>query len=208
MDDSGWNILFHPDLIRKSALGKSIKEFSFFNYEANEALHLSQKEKQFLIEMVDNIETEMNQNLDKHSQDLIIHNIEALLKYSERYYDRQFYTRTNVNKDYVVQFEEYLKSYFSSEDLKEKGIPTLTQCGKALNISGPYLSDLLKIETNRSAKDHIHSYIIEKAKTVLLNSSSNISEVAFDLGFEYPQHFSKLFKNKTGVSPSEYRILN
>ena len=108
----------------------------------------------------------------------------------------------------MVQFEEYLNSYFSSEDLKEKGIPTLTQCGKALNISGPYLSDLLKIETNRSAKDHIHSYIIEKAKTVLLNSSSNISEVAFDLGFEYPQHFSKLFKNKTGVSPSEYRILN
>ena len=208
LDDSGWNILFHPDLIRKSAPGKSIKEFSFFNYEANEALHLSQKEKQFLIEMVDNIETEMNQNLDKHSQDLIIHNIEALLKYSERYYDRQFYTRTNVNKDYVVQFEEYLNSYFSSENLKEKGIPTLTQCGNVLNISGPYLSDLLKIETNRSAKDHIHSYIIEKAKTVLLNSSSNISEVAFDLGFEYPQHFSKLFKNKTGVSPSEYRILN
>ncbi|MEN8794505.1 MAG: helix-turn-helix transcriptional regulator [Flavobacteriales bacterium] len=158
--------------------------------------------------MVDNIEIEMNQNIDKHSQDLIIHNIETILKYSKRYYDRQFYTRTNVNKDIVGEFEKFLTTYFSSDELTEKGIPSLTQCGEALNLSGSYLSDLLKIETNRSAKDHIHSFIIEKAKTILLNSSSSISEVAFGLGFNYPQHFSKLFKNKTGKSPSEYRILN
>jgi len=208
IDDSGWNILFHPDLIRKSSLDETIKDFSFLNYEANEALHVSEKEKQFLKEMVDNIEIEMNQNIDKHSQDLIIHNIETILKYSKRYYDRQFYTRTNVNKDIVGEFEKFLTTYFSSDELTEKGIPSLTQCGEALNLSGSYLSDLLKIETNRSAKDHIHSFIIEKAKTILLNSSSSISEVAFGLGFNYPQHFSKLFKNKTGKSPSEYRILN
>lgn len=208
LDDSGWNILFHPDLIRQSKFGKEIKEYSFFDYGANEALHLSEKEKQFLIELVAKIDVEINQNMDKHSQDLIIQNLETILKYSKRYYDRQFYTRSNLNKDFIVRFEEYLKEYFSSDTLSAKGIPSLKQCGEALNMSGPYLSDLLKTETGRGAKDHINSYIIEKAKTNLLNSTDSISQVAYDLGFEYPQHFSKMFKTKTGMSPSEYRNLN
>jgi AraC-like DNA-binding protein len=208
LDDSGWNILFHPDLIRRSYLGKTIKDFSFFNYEINEALHLSEKEKQFLIDMVGNIENEMNQNIDKHSQDLIIHNIQSILKYSERYYDRQFYTRTNLNKDILTQFEVFLEDYFNFDHLSVRGLPTLEQCGKGLNLSGSYLSDLLKLETGSSAKDHIHAFIINKAKNSLLNSNATISEIAYSLGFEYPQYFSKLFKIKTSHSPSEYRKIN
>ncbi|MFK8046667.1 MAG: helix-turn-helix domain-containing protein [Crocinitomicaceae bacterium] len=208
LDDSGWTILFHPDLIRKSELGKTIKNYSFFNYETHEALHLSEKEKQSLFELVNKIDIELNQNMDKHSQDIIIQNLESILKYSKRYYDRQFYTRTNLSKDFVIEFEQYLHSYFSSSELIEKGLPSIKQCGEALNMSGSYLSDLLKLETGSSAKDHIHSHLIEKAKNTLLNSSKSISEIAFGLGFEYPQHFSKLFKGKVGLSPSEYRNLN
>lgn len=208
LDDSGWTILFHPDLIRKSELGKTIKNYSFFNYETNESLHLSDKEKQALFELVKKIDIELNQNIDKHSQDIIIQNLESILKYSNRYYDRQFYTRTNLNKDFVSKFEQYLQNYFSSSEISEIGIPSIKQCGEAMNMSGSYLSDLLNIETGSSAKDHIHSYLIEKAKTTLLNSTSSISEIAFSLGFEYPQHFSKLFKGKVGLSPSEYRNLN
>ena len=208
LHEKGWTILFHPDLIRKSELGRTIKEYSFFDYDTNEALHVSDKEKGMLNVLVEHIETELQQNIDPHSQELIIANLETLLKYCRRYYDWQFYTRTNLHKDYITQFEQYLDVYFSSEELLKEGIPTITQCGKALNLSGRYLSDLLKLETGRSAKDHIHAYIIEKAKTRLLNSNISVSNLAYDLGFEYPQHFSKLFKSKTGVNPSEYRSAN
>lgn len=208
IDNGGWNIIFHPDLIRKSELGRTIKEYSFFNYDINEALHISDKEKQILWEFVHRIETELNQNIDKHSQELIVVNLESIIKYCSRYYDRQFYTRTNLNKDFIVRFEKYLETYFGSDDLAKNGIPTVTQCGEAMNMSGSYLSDLLKLETGRSAKDHIHSYIIEKAKTLLLNSNSSISEISYELGFEYSQHFSKLFKSKTGFNPTDYRSLN
>lgn len=207
-DQFGWTILFHPDLIRKSELGKTVKQYSFFDYDVNEALHLADKEKQFLNDLVAKIEEEIHQNLDKHSQDLIVHNLQAVLKYSSRYYDRQFFTRTNFHSDHVSRFLNFLEAFFNSPKLTHKGIPSVAQCGLALNMSGPYLSDLLKAETGKSAKDHIHSYIVEKAKTSLLNSSASISEIAFDLGFEYPQHFSKLYKAKTGLSPSEYRKLN
>ena len=208
MHEKGFVVIFHPDLIIKSELGRTIKNYSFFDYGTNEALHVSDKEKAMLIVLVEHIEIELHQNIDQHSQELIISNLETLLKYCRRYYDRQFYTRTNMNKDYITRFEQYLEAYFSSDELLKGGIPTITQCGKALNMSGRYLSDLLKLETGRSAKDHIHSYLIEKAKTRLLNSNISISSLAYDLGFEYPQHFSKLFKSKTGVNPSEYRGMN
>ena len=207
-DEDGWSIFFHPDLIRKSQLGKTINDYAFFNYGLNEALHLSDKEKYMLTDLVQRIETELNQNLDKHSQELILANLESVLKYCHRYYDRQFYTRTNHNKDIIVRFEEFIEAYFSSEQLVNKGLPNVTECGKALNMSGSYLSDLLKLETGRSAKDHIHSHLIEKAKTRLLNTGVSVSEVAYSLGFEYPQHFSKLFKSKTGMSPSQYLSSN
>lgn len=208
LDDSGWTIMFHPDLIRRSELGKEIKNYSFFNYETNEALHLSDMEKQSLLELVKKIDLELNQNIDKHSHDIIIQNLESILKYSYRYYDRQFYTRTNQNKDFVSKFEQYLQSYFSSSDLSEKGVPSVKQCREAMHMSGSYLSDLLKIETGRSATDHISTHLIEKAKTTLLNSNSSISEIAFNLGFVYPQHFSQLFKKKVGMNPTKYRKSN
>jgi AraC-like DNA-binding protein len=205
---AGWTILFHPDLIRKSELGSTIKEYAFFDYAVHEALHLSEKEKQILSDFVGHIEIEINQNIDKHSQDLIIANVQSILKYCQRFYDRQFFTRTNLNKDYVVRFEQYLKEYFESENLVEKGLPTVAGCGEALNMSSSYLSDLLKAETGRSAKDHIHDFIIEKAKTFLLSTNTSVSEIAYSLGFDYPQHFTKLFKSKTGFSPTDYKMRN
>jgi AraC-like DNA-binding protein len=207
-EESGWSIFFHPDLIRKSELGKTIKQYSFFGYDVNEALHLSEKERWMLTDLVKNIEIELDQNIDKHSQELIIVNLESVMKYCNRYYDRQFFTRSNLNKDVVIHFEKYLEAYFSSNEQLDNGLPTITQCGEAMNMSGSYLSDLLRLETGKSAKEHIHAYIIEKAKNLLLNTNWTIGEVAYTLGFEYPQHFSKLFKSRTGTSPSEYRNVN
>lgn len=207
-DEKGWSIFFHPDLIRKSNLAKTISSYSFFKYEAYEALHLSDKEKTTLTECVLKIEQEINQNLDKHSQELIIHNIEAVLKYGNRYYDRQFTTRTNQSKDHIAKFESFLKNYWDNQKQIDFGIPTVDQCGKAMNMSGKYLSDLLKAETGKTLVEHIHLYIVEKAKNDLLGSNTSISEIAYSLGFEYPQHFSKIFKEKVGFSPSEYRNLN
>ena len=207
-EETGWTILFHPDLIRNSNLARNINDYSFFSYEANEALHLSDIEKNSLLELVDKLEREVNHNIDKHSQKLIITTIELILDYCLRYYDRQFYTRTNINKDTVSEFEKLLKSYYDSDKQFTLGIPSVKYCGKALNLSPNYLSDLLKKETGRNAQEHIHFYVLEKAKTNLLNSNSSVSQIAYDLGFEYPQHFSKIFKSKTGMSPTEYRNLN
>lgn len=205
---SGWTILFHPDLIRKSVLGNEIDKFSFFDYSVNEALHVSEKEFNILNDFVRHIEIEVDQNMDIHSQDLIITNLQSILKYCQRFYDRQFFTRTNLHKDYIGLFEKYLEDYFSSEKLVINGLPTVAHCGEALNMSARYLSDLLKVETGRSAKDHIHDFIIEKAKTLLLASKTSVSEVAYSLGFDYPQHFAKLFKLKTGLNPTDFRTLN
>lgn len=150
-DNKGWFILFHPDLIRKSELGRNIDNYSFFSYDVNEALHLSDHEKQSLNELVQKIKEEINQNIDKHSQKLIVSNIELLLDYCTRYYDRQFYTRTNFNKDVVSRFEDFLKEYFKSEKQLVHGIPSVKYCGEQLNMSSNYLSDLLKKETGRNA---------------------------------------------------------
>ncbi len=208
IDLNGWSIFFHPDLIRKSELGKSIQQYTFFDYDVNEALHLSHIERIALTEIVYSIEQELKQNLDRHSQELIIHNLESILKYSNRYYDRQFLTRTNFSKDYITRFEHYLKNYFASNQPIEKGIPSVSKCGESMNMSGHYLSDLLKSETGKSAKEHIYLQLIDRAKSILLSSQNTISEVAYSLGFDYPQHFSKIFKEKVGLSPTEYRNLN
>jgi len=204
----GWTLLFHPDLIRKSELGKSIDDYSFFSYDVHEALHLSDDEKKTIQELVSKIEKEYQQNIDKHSQKLIISNIQLILDYCTRYYDRQFYVRTNLNKDVVTRFEQLLKSYFNEEKPVEGGIPTVRYCGTEMGMSPNYLSDLLKKETGRNAQEHIHYFVIDKAKTRLLNSTESISQIAYSLGFEYPQHFSKIFKAKTGMSPAEYRNVN
>lgn len=204
-ESAGWVLLFHPDLIRKSELGKTIEHYSFFSYDVNEALHLSEEEQGIVTDIITKIRREYQQRIDKHSQKLIVSNIELLLDYCNRYYDRQFYIRTNINKDYVTKFEHLLKTYYNSNKPLEIGLPTVKYCGKALNMSPNYLSDLLKKETGESAKTHINNFIINLAKNQLLNSTNSISEIAFTLGFEYPQHFSQLFKKHTSISPTEYR---
>ena len=205
IDLKGWTLFIHSNLLSKSSLYQAIQQYNFFSYDINEALHISDKEKIILGDFVSNIDNEISQNLDRHSQDLILHNLESILKYSERFYDRQFLTRTNNNKDFISKFEKYLTNYFNSNLHRSNGIPSVKQCGEALNMSGHYLSDLLKIETGKTIKEHIHLKLIDKAKHQLLNSNISVKSLAYDLGFEYPQYFSRLFKNKTGISPSEYR---
>ena len=207
-DDEGWVLAFHPDLIRKSSLSDKIEHYSFFNYDVNEALHLSGEELQTIEEILDKIVKEYSQNLDKHSQNLIISNIELLLDYCTRFYDRQFYTRTNLNSDIVSKFERLLRTYYQTAKSSDLGIPSVQYMAGELNFSSNYLSDLLKKETGKTAQEHIHLFVIEKAKNILLNSNNSISEIGYSLGFEYPQHFSNLFKSKTGFSPSEYKGLN
>ncbi|MEM7087280.1 MAG: helix-turn-helix domain-containing protein [Bacteroidota bacterium] len=204
-DDAGWSLAFHPDLIRKSQLGEKMDDFSFFSYATNEALHLSEEERKTVTEIVEKIENEYSANIDAHSQTLIISNIELLLNYCTRFYDRQFYTRTNLNQDFVSKFEQLLKNYYASNQQLESGIPTVQYCGEAMHMSPKYLSDLLRKETGQGTQDHIHRYIIEKAKNILLNSKESASEIAYALGFEYPQYFSRIFKKKTSMSPNEYR---
>lgn len=206
--DDGWTLGFHPDLIRKSALSVKMDSYSFFNYDVNEALHLSEDELSTIEDLIDKIVKEYSQNLDKHSQNLIVSNIELLLDYCNRFYDRQFFTRTNLNTDIISKFERRLKAHYQSELVNEIGIPTVQYFAKELNFSSNYLSDLLKKETGKTAQEHIHLFVIERAKNRLLNSSASISEIGYSLGFEYPQHFSNLFKLKTGMSPREYRSLN
>lgn len=204
-EDTGWSILFHPDLIRKSELGIRIDQFSFFEYASNEALHLSEDERKTITEISEKIEKEFNQTIDAHSQTLIISNLELLLNYCVRFYDRQFYTRTNLNQDIANTFEQLIKEYYQENKQLINGIPSVKYCGEALHMSPKYLSDLLKKETGQSTQDHIHQYIIEKAKNRLLNSTESASEIAYALGFEYPQYFSKIFKKKTSMSPNQYR---
>jgi AraC-like DNA-binding protein len=204
-DGNCWTLVFHPDLIRKSELGRNIDKYSFFSYAANEALHLSNDERKTITEITEKITKEYTNNIDAHSQTLIISNLELLLNYCVRFYDRQFYTRTNLNQDLASDFEQLLKRYFKAEKQLSLGIPSVQYCAQAMHLSPRYLSDLLRKETGKSTQEHIHHYIIEKAKTRLLNSKESASEIAFALGFEYPQYFSKIFKKKTAMSPNEYR---
>ena len=206
--EEGWSLMFHPDLIRKSPLGQNIDDYSFFSYEANEALHLSDDEKHSINQIIDKIEKEIHQNIDRHSQKLIVSNIELLLDYCTRFYDRQFYTRTNLNKDILNRFDQLLKSYYSDELQFQLGVPSVSYCGQSLNMSSKYLSDLLKKETGINAKAHIDDFLINKAKNKLLSTTDSVSEIAFSLGFDYAQHFSRIFKAKTGMSPLQYRGQN
>ena len=204
----GWGLFFHPDLVRGASLGAKMKDYTFFSYETSEALHLSDKEQQTLFDCVSKIQSELEENIDNHSQSLIVSNIEVLLNYCLRYYGRQFITRRNSNKDVVSQVKALLKDYFVNENLHEKGLPTVKYLAEQAHLSPNYLSDLLKKETGMNTQDHIHYFLIEEAKNILLNSDGSISEIAYALGFEYPQYFSKLFKQKTGTTPQEFRNLN
>lgn len=201
----GWVLIFHPELIRKSSLGKKMNEYTFFSYDSHEALHLSEQERKTVTGIVEAIRHEYSQNIDLYSQDLIISNLELMLNHCNRFYGRQFITRANVYKDVVIRFEAFLKDYFDSGKTESQGLPDVKFCAEAMGYSTNYLSDLLKKETGKSTQEHIHYYLIEKAKNMLLGTEEPVNRIASSLGFEYPQHFSKLFKNKTGVSPAEYR---
>lgn len=204
----GWGLFFHPDLLRGTLLSNKMNDYTFFSYEASEALHLSDKEKQVLYDCIQKIETEIQENIDIYSQTLIVSNIELLLNYCTRYYGRQFITRKSTNSNTVNEIEKLLKNFFKTTRLKEQGLPTVKYLADKVHLSASYLSDLLKKETGMNAQDQIHYYLIEEAKNILLNSDNSVSEIAYSLGFEYPQYFSKLFKQKTGKTPMEYRNLN
>lgn len=204
-ESTGWNLCFHPDLIYKSSLSQKISDYTFFTYEHNEALHLSDQEKQKITDIVNEIKHEYSQNMDDYSQDLIISQLELFLNYCQRFYGRQFMTRTKVNKTIVTRLDKFLKDYFQSHQLKLLGPPSVKFCAQAMGYSPNYLSDLLKKETGKNTQEHVYFHLIEKAKILLLETDEPVSAIASELGFDYPQHFSKLFKNKTGRSPAEYR---
>lgn len=201
----GWAVLFHPDLIKGTPLGKHIHDFTFFSYEVHEALHLSDKEKQLIVDCIHKIQYEMEQSIDKHSKTLIVSNIELLLNYCTRFYDRQFITRDNQHRDILERFEQLLNGYYTSDKPQHIGLPTVAYCAENLNLSANYFGDLIKKETGISPQEYIQTNIINRAKAFILNQEQSISEIAYQLGFKYPQHFSRLFKLKVGMSPNDYR---
>ncbi len=204
----GWMLYFHPDLIRNTHISEIINEYSFFNYGVYEALHLSDDEEKLINETVKNIQNEFSQRIDNHTQRVINSNLELLLNLSLRFYERQFNTRTAQNKDVFSTFERVLKEYFSSEKQLELSLPSVDYFADKVNLSSHYFSDVLKKETGRSAKDHINDYIVELAKNQLAGTNKSVSQIAYHLGFNYPHYFTRLFKNKTGFTPSEYKHLN
>lgn len=204
----GWALLFHPDLLIGTPLGKHIRDYSFFSYDVNEALHLSDKERQIVLDCFTKIEYELQQSIDKHSKTLIASNIELFLNYCVRFYDRQFITRDNEHKGLLERFESLLHNYFASDKPQAEGLPSVSWCANELNLSANYFGDLIKKETGQSAQDYIQTKIIEIAKDQVFGTDKSISEIAYSLGFKYPQHFTRLFKQRVGATPNEYRNLN
>lgn len=201
----GWALMFHADLIRGTALGRAIKEYTFFSYEVFEALHLSQPEKQTVMECLRNIESELRHGIDNHSRRLIVSNIELFLNYCTRFYDRQFITRTHVHSDLATRFESIVDEYLLCSMPENRGLPSVKHCADKLHLSANYLGDLIKKETGKTAQEHIQLRLIEAAKERLTQSERSVSEIAYELGFEYPQYFSRMFKKRVGLTPKEYR---
>jgi AraC family transcriptional activator of pobA len=202
---SGWLLLIHPDFLWHTSLVKTMKQYEYFNYSVHEALFLSEKEETTIICMMQSMEQEYRSNIDKFSQTIIIAQLELLLSYAERFYQRQFITRKIANHQILNRLEEILTEYFNSDTLLKRGLPTVQYIADTLNISPSYLSGSLKMLTGQSTQQHIHDKLIEKAKEKLSTTSLSISEIAYELGFEHPQSFSKLFKTKTELSPLEFR---
>ena len=202
---TGWLLLIHPDFLWNTSLAKKIKTFDFFQYAVNEALFLSDREEKVIVEVLLKIEEEYQANIDKFSEQLIIAQLELLLIYSERFYERQFLTRKKSSYELMERFEKVLSRYFANGELLEKGIPTVTEIAKQMNISPNYLGSLLRIHTQQSTQQHIQSKLMDYAKERLSTTSLSVSEIAYELGFEHPQSFSKLFKQKTNQTPLEFR---
>lgn len=201
----GYGVVFHPDLIHGTSLGKHIDDYSFFSYQSNEALHVSERERQLVLDCFSKIKYELEHAVDKHSKKLIASNIELLLNYCVRFYDRQFITRENVNKGILERFEKVLKEFFASDKPQTFGLPSVAWCASELNLSANYFGDLIKKETGKSPYEFIQLKLIDVAKERMFDTNKSVSEVAYGLGFKYPQHFSRVFKQHVGVSPLEYR---
>lgn len=204
----GHGLVFHPDILHGTSLATHFKNYHFFDYHTNEALHLSEHERSTVLDTFANIKSELNKTIDKHSKKLIVSNIELFLNYCERFYDRQFITRENVNQGVVATFEELLSAYFSSGKSKKSGLPSVSYFAEQCHLSANYFGDLIKKETGKTAQDHIQLKLITLAKEYMADPDKSVSEVAYELGFSYPQHFSRMFKEQVGASPSEYRKLN
>lgn len=201
----GWALCFHPDLIRGTSLGSHIKEYTFFSYEVNEALHLSQKERDIFTDCLSKISHELDHAIDRLSRRLISTNIELLLDYCLRFYERQFITRGNVNNDILARFESLLNGYFDKGQARTVGLPTVKWCASELCLSPNYFGDLIKKETGKTAQEHIQLKLISSAKEKIMNPELSISQVSYELGFQYPQHFTRMFKKIVGMTPNEYR---
>lgn len=201
----GYGLLFHPDLIKGTSLGKNIHQYSFFSYKVNEALHISKQERETVLECLQNIQHEIANTIDKHSKTLICNNIELLLNYALRYYDRQFITRENVNVDILTRFEELLSDYYASQAPEQYGLPSITYFADKLNLSPNYFGDLMKRQTGKSPQEYIRMKVLDSAKEALLDRSLSIQQISYQLGFQYPQHFTRMFKKNEGISPYEYR---
>lgn len=207
-EPKGWALLFHPKLLEGTILENLIQSYSFFSYEINEALHVSKKEGEIVVGCFHKIVHELNHSTDKHSKKLIAANIELLLSYCSRFYDRQFITRDYLYSGVAERFEHLLNEYFNSEHPGNKGLPTVSYCADALRFSSNYFGDLIKKETGKSAQEMIHFKIVELAKERLMDQSKPVGEVAYALGFKYPQHFTRLFKERMGMTPVEYRLFD
>jgi AraC-like DNA-binding protein len=205
---TGWGLYFHPDFLRQSFLSNRIKDYTYFDYQLSEALHLSAKERTILKELTLKIKEELANNIDKHSKDLVVATLELILKYCERFYDRQFITRSQSGNKVVGDFKTYIKDYINTKSMYKEGGLSVQKIANNLNLSPNYLSDLLKKETGKNATELIHLMMVDKAKSQLLNTNDTIQEIAYSLGFEYSQSFSKMFKNMTGYTPSSYRSMN
>jgi len=201
-------LVFHPDLIRGTALGKHIHDYTFFSYDVHEALHLSEAERKVIFDCFGKIEFELQHAIDKHSKTLIVSNIELFLNYCNRFYDRQFITREIPHKGVLEHFEAMLNGYFQSEKPQTLGLPSVGYCADELNLSANYFGDLIKKETGKSAQEYIQAKLIDTAKEKIFDTTKSVSEVAYELGFKYPQHFTRLFKQRVGQTPLEYRMVN
>ena len=205
---SGYALLFHPDLIHGTPLGKHIDDYTFFSYESREALHLSERERKIVLDCFEKIKYELEQRIDNHSKNLIAANIELLLNYCVRFYERQFITRKDVNRSNIEKFEQLLNDYFHSDKPQSKGLPSVNYCADQLHLSPNYFGDMVKKETGKTPSENIHLKIMDMAKERILDYSRSISEIAYELGFKYPHHFTRAFKKSTGFTPIEYRSLN
>jgi AraC family transcriptional regulator, transcriptional activator of pobA len=201
----GYALIFHADLLQGTHLGRHIQDYSFFGYQSNEALHLSERERKIILDCFAKIEYELEHAIDKHSKKLIVSNIELFLNYCIRFYDRQFITRNDAHKGILLRFENLLNEYFSTDKPQTIGLPSVAYCASELNLSAKYFGDLIKKETGKTAQDYIQSKVIDVAKERIFDENKTISEIAYDLGFKYPQHFTRLFKQRVGKSPNEYR---